>query len=353
MNRKLYDKNGYVDIGYILDQSEKHNTPYIYMVGGRGTGKTYGALRYTYENRIKIMYMRRTQTQHDMIRRPELSPYKSVNRDINKNIEFFPITKYNSAIYNSVIDEKGKPQPEGDLIGMTCALSTISNMRGFDASDLDIVVYDEFIPERHERPMKNEASALFNALETIGRNRELNGMPPLKLLALANANNISNEIFMELGLVGKMDRMIKKKQRILYMEERGIMLVNLKDSPISEAKEAGALYLMTRGTQFYEMSLHNNFSGFVKDAVKSEDLRQYKLIYVVGELAIYKHKSMMHYYVSTHISGTPKERLESTPNQIRKFWFEHREIWVYYVTYKMTFENYTLQILFEKYHKMK
>lgn len=352
MIKKLYDENGYLNIEYILKQSEKHNLSYIFIVGGRGTGKTYGALKYTYEHDIKIMYMRRTQTQHDIIRRPELSPYKSINRDLHKNIEFFPITKYNSAIYNSIIDDKGKLQPTGDLIGMTCALSTVSNMRGFDATNLDIVVYDEFIPERHERPLKEEASALFNALETIGRNRELNGLKPLKLLALANANNISNEIFMELGLVNKVDKMIKSKQEIAYLDSIGVMLIMLQESPVSIEKEQTSLYLLTKGTSFAEMAVHNNFNGFAKDAVKSEDLRQYKLLYVVGELAIYRHKSQLKYYVTGHISGVAKQIYTASINSLRKFKLEHREIWVYYVTYKITFESYTLQVLFEKYHKI-
>ena len=45
------------------------------------------------------------------------------------------------------------------------ALSTVSNLRGFDMSDCTLLIYDEFIPEPHERPLKNEAAALFNAYE--------------------------------------------------------------------------------------------------------------------------------------------------------------------------------------------
>lgn len=352
MNKKLYDKKGYLNFEYILNQSEKHNTPYIFIVGGRGTGKTYGALKYTLEHDIKIMFMRRTQTQHDIIRRPELSPYKTLNNDLGRSIEFFPITKYNSAIYDTVPDDKGKPQPTGELIGMTCALSTISNMRGFDASNIELVIYDEFIPESHERPLKNEAAALFNALETIGRNREINGSKPLKLLALANANNISNDVFMELGLVNKVDKMLKSKQEVAYLDGKGVMLIILQESPISKEKEFTSLYLLTHATNFAEMSIHNNFNGFAKDAVKSENLKEYKLLYIIGELAIYRHKSKLKFYVTSHISGVPKEIYTTSPNSLRKFKMEHRELWVYYVTYKMIFETYTLQVLFEKYHRI-
>jgi hypothetical protein len=48
-------------------------------------------------------------------------------------------------------DAEEMPHP----IGYTCALSTLSNMRGFDASDIQLLICDEFIPEKHERLLKN------------------------------------------------------------------------------------------------------------------------------------------------------------------------------------------------------
>ena len=90
------------------------------------------------------------------------------------------------------------------------ALSTISNVRGFDATDRDVLIYDEFIPERHERPIKDEATAFFNAIETIQRNRELEGKDPLTVLCLANANELANPLFIELKLVKRAMALIRK-----------------------------------------------------------------------------------------------------------------------------------------------
>lgn len=351
-NKKLYTEEGYLNFDYILKMSEKHSTPFIFIVGGRATGKTYGALKYTLENNIKIMFMRRTQSQHDIIRKPELSPYTPINNDMDRHINFFPLTKYNSAIYESDKNDQGKLIPVGEQLGMTCALSTISNMRGFDASWIDLVVFDEFIPERHERPIKNEASALFNALETIGRNRELKRQKPLKLLALANANNISNEIFLSLGLVNQAEKMVNSGQELYFNDDKGIMLIILQDSPISEVKRYTSLYHMTDGTDFSDMALHNNFVGVCRDAVHSEDLRQYNIYLVVGELAIYKHKSQVQYYVTTHISGAPKKVYTTSINDLRSFRFNHRDLWMKYINNRIIFESYTLQVLFEKYNNM-
>ena len=351
-NKKLYHENGYLNYNYILKMSEKHNTPYIMIVGGRATGKTYGALKYVVENDIKIMLMRRTQAQHDIIRKPELSPFTPINNDLDRNIQFFPLTKYNSGIYNAKLDENGKLMPDGDQIGMSCALSTISNMRGFDASWIDLVIFDEFIPERHERPIKNEASALFNALETIGRNRELKGQKPLKLLALANANNISNDIFLSLGIVNQAEKMVSSGQELWFNDRKGIMLVMLQDSPIVHVKRLTSLYNLTDGTEFSDMALHNNFVGLCRDAICSYDLREYVLICIVGEIAVYKHKSDFRYYVTTHISGATKNIFTSSINSLRAFRIKYSDLWIHYCTNRIKFETYTLQVLFEKYMKM-
>ena len=99
---------------------------------------------------------------------------------------------------------------EKTLHGYTSALSTFSNLRGFDGSNIKILLYDEFIPERHERLIKNEADAFFNVYETINRNRELQGGPPLIALCLSNSNSLASPIFTALNLVKTLERMHNK-----------------------------------------------------------------------------------------------------------------------------------------------
>lgn len=350
MNKKLYADKGYLNFEYILQQSEKHNCPYIMIVGGRAVGKTYGILKYMLEHEHRFIFMRRTQTQLDMISRPELMPYTAINNDTGSDISTFKISKYVTGFYHSIVDEDEKLKAVGDPIAIGCALSTISNLRGFDASYYnDFLVFDEFIPERHERLIKDEASAFLNALETVARNRELQGKKPMTVLLLANANNISNPLFIELNLVNTADRMIRKGEEIRYIETKGIMLLMLKDSPISSAKANTSLYKLSQNTEFSDMALHNNFVALERDAVTSKDLKEYRLITLVGELAIYKHKSRVEFYVTTHISGVPTSIYEATTNQLRKFRLEKRDIWVHYCVGRVKFESYTMQVLFEKY----
>lgn len=296
MDKNIYLSSGYFNVEYAL----RFPVPFIFVVGGRGTGKTYGALRYVLENNIKFIYMRRTQAQADIINKPEFSPFKSVTRDTGQIITSVPVTKYNSAFYLAKLEDD-KLIPEGAPIGYTMALSTVSNLRGFDMSDCTLLIYDEFIPEQHERPLKNEAAALFNAYETINRNRELIGSQALKVLCLANSNTLNNPIFSALGVMDKVLTMEKKQQAVTINADRGYAIVMLSQSPVSQQKKNTALYALTQGTEFSHMAIDNSYNvQFTRQAV---NLVEYVPLFVVDSVAVYRHKGGSGLYVTRHISG--------------------------------------------------
>lgn len=333
----LFMKNGYVDVEKILDLG----LPFNFVVGGRATGKTYTSLKHVYEKKKKFMFMRRTQAQADLINKPDFSPFKSLNTDMGISVESRPITKYNAAFYNG---------DDETPIGYTCALSTISNIRGFDASDVKIWIYDEFIPESHERPLKNEGMAFLNAYETMNRNRELKGMPPLQVLALANANDISNPIFLELGIVSKVEKAMRKGQNCYIDRERGIGVFLLTGSPISQAKSNTVLYKLAGGGDFRKMSLDNDFVNRDYSNIANRNLAEYSLIVSVGELGIYRHKSSRKLFVSTHKSGTAVT-FSSSDYDLQRFSITFGWLWNDYMNGNVEFEEIFCEILFTKYLK--
>lgn len=333
----IYLDSGYLDMRKIRDT----NIPFIFIVGGRGVGKTYGALDMVVEDGNQFMLMRRTQTQTDLINKPEFSPFKPLMRDKGYKIETKQVSKYNAGIYMNMEEEGGLP------IGYTCALSTIANMRGFDASDVDILLWDEFIPEKHERALKNEAQAFFNAYETMNRNRELKGERPLQVIALANANDLANPIFIELGLVRVTQKMRKKGQETYINKERGIAIFLLDKSPISEQKSDTAIYRLTSGSDFEKMSIKNDFSGDKIGRVKSQPLQEYKPIVEIGDLCIYEHKSKRTLYASTHRLGSPTHFGTGDAERAR-FIRAFRWIWDEYMENNIEFEEYLCEILLTK-----
>lgn len=330
---RLYQENGYVDIRAILSRG----LPFNFVVGGRGTGKTYTALKTVLEDRTTFMLMRRTQGQTDLINKPEFSPFKSINADMRRDITSRPITKYNAGFYDE----------DGNVIGYTCALSTVANIRGFDASDIMVLIYDEFIPESHERPLKNEGQAFLNCYETLNRNRELKGAPPMQVLALANANDLSNAIFMELGLVTRVEKAMQKGQNFYIDEKRGIGVFVLTGSPISAQKQDTVLYRLSGNSDFSRMAIGNDFANRDYTNIETKPLREYTLLVTIGEISIYKHKSNGRFYVSSHKTGTA-ETFTTSEYDKKRFCTRFGWLWADYLRGSIDFENIYCGLLFTK-----
>ena len=92
---KLYEENGFLNFAEIV----KIKTPFIFIVGARGIGKTYGGIKYAVTNDIKFMLSRRTQKQADIISQPELSPLKSPCDDLGINYTVKSIIPQCSGIF--------------------------------------------------------------------------------------------------------------------------------------------------------------------------------------------------------------------------------------------------------------
>lgn len=341
---KLYDSNGYVNIHEVL----QHEATFIFIYGGRGTGKTYGALKEMIEGKHHFIYMRRLASQTDIVKKESMQPYKTLNDDMGWSIQPFPINKYISAFYESDTNEDGKVIPVGDQHGLLTSLSTFSNLRGVDGSDIDTIILDEFIPELNERPIKGEADALFNAYETINRNRELKGQDPVKLLCIANSNRIDNPLFMELKLVRKAEKIRQEGKEYLYDSKRKMLLIDLYKSEISEAKSDTALYQLTKGTEFYEMAIRNSFINEERGRIETKPIKEYRPVVSIGEITIYKHKSRREYYVTTFRSGSPDSYTTGEKDRER-FRKKYLFLWQCYMRREVVFEEYMSEILFDKY----
>lgn len=335
----IYTPEGYPDI----DAWTTEGIPFIFAVGGRGTGKTYSAIKYAKENAIRFMFLRNSQTQVKRLMKPQYNIFKKYNTNTGEDIQV--IKDEDTGIFVNKKDD--------EEIGYLSALSTFSNFRGPDMSDVDLIIWDEFIPERQERLVKDSATVFFNAYETMARNRELEGQPPMKVLFLANSNRLDNPMFVELGLVREAEKMLKKGTEYKINRERGYMIIFLNESPISKAKEETALYkLVGQRSTFYQMSLANSFNLEDTDMIRSLPLREFNPLVNVGELTIYQHKSNGTYYASGHRIRAKEEYLSSSADLER---FRQRYLWLYrrHLQQLVSFEDYMSLALFNIYLKGK
>lgn len=303
----LYTPDGYLDFDTILDAGFFCTI----IVGARGCGKTYGSLRKCLERGIVPMYLRRTQKQLKLIAKPNFQPYKAINRDTGREI----VPALDGDDMGLFVDEETDQR-----VGYLAALSTFGNIRGFDGSDIDIMILDEFIPEATERMFFDQAEALFNAQETINRNREFTGSEPVRLMLLSNSNTIYGDIISSLMLGGAYARMQSSGIECMADEERSILLIRPRSDVFREKKQETALYKLTAGTRFSEMALDNEFIIQDERLVKARPLNEYKPIASINGIGIWRHKHRSgEYYVTWAISGAVKEYNINTPADVDRY----------------------------------
>lgn len=337
---KLYEEAGWLNWDEIWPACQT----YTFITGGRGIGKTFGALKYAIDHGIKFIFLRRTQKQVKMIRRPELNPFKALENEYGEayRFSFMPLGDDITAVM-----KEEDPEP----IALMLPLTTISSLRGFDASKMDAIIYDEFIPEKHERKIQDEGSAFLNAIETVARNRELKGREPLRVFCLSNSNLLANPLYIELKIVNKVYNMIKKGQEISHLPERNLSIIHITKSPISEAKKNTSLYKLAAGSSFVDMALDNSFTEVDDGQVKTLPLSELRPLVNVGELCIYRHKSKQLYYITTHRSGNPPE-YGSSETELKRFFNDYFFLKVSHFARHIYFQDYTLLTLFEAYIKL-
>ena len=298
---RLFDENGYINIQY-LDRPEY---PFVIVVGARGVGKTYSLLKYCYEQKRKVFYLRRTDSQARVVSTKTFNPYKTLFEDLGVADYDISKTKPKAVVVGGV------------AVANIAGLSTFANLRGFDGGDVDDIFYDEFIPEHKDGVIiRDESEVLWNAYETVNRNRELKGRPPVKLWMFANSNSIESPIFASLGIMQKMLSLSKSVNAVEQIPGKGLLLVSINNSPISERKAETALYRLVDDS-FKKMALRNDYR------YNSENIRSFKLAELepkvrIGEVVIYRHKTLGVYYGTFHVSGAP-EAYGTSDSEIERF----------------------------------
>ena len=329
---KLYTAAGWVNWDYIMSQEES----IISCVGARGTGKTYGCMKWLFEHKKKFLYVRRLKSQLEECRKETGNPFKRLNLDMGLNVVPFPAGGTVAFRYND---------KEGDIAAVGVALSVVANIRGVDYSDYDYILFDEFIASDGERPIKNEFAAFLNFYETVNRNRELAGHQAVKCIMLGNANRISNPYFSGWKCMKRVIRMLQGKQMVWRSEDRSRMIILLINSPISEQKRETVLY-HNANDLFSSMALDNAFRTDETN-IKSEPLREFIHIVSVGEIGIYKHKSERRYYISETVQSKPY--YDDFGISLKMFQADFYMLRVYYMVNKcVSFESFECELLFRE-----
>lgn len=345
VNITLYNENGYLNMSAIRQLP----VPWILVIGGRGTGKTYGAIDDIISSGKPVIWMRRTVNEINMVKIPELSDWGKWARahHVTYDCVKLPGTQV-SYLQRMEINTDGDVQYIGAPWAYLLSLATVSRMRGFSVGEVDIMYYDEFIPQRNVPRLRGEAEAIMAAYESVNRNRELEGRDPLKMICMSNSDDLANPLFVELGVVSVAERMQRDGRELYINKDRGLAIVNLTKSPISELKRDTALYRLTKGSRYAEMALDNKYGADQLIEIINRPLIEYRPIVNIGEITVYKHKSSGRYYVATHKTGSCKTYGSDSRSldQVRHAYSHLRSA---YLAGSIDYESSVAWIIFDRY----
>lgn len=230
---------------------------FYFFIGGRGIGKTYSTIEYLTTLDFFI-YMRYSNDELD----------KSIGTENPEDNEFY---KVDNAYTTKKIKDGFYGIYYNDVLkGYGVSLQTFYKIRGVNYERAQCLYFDEFIPEINaRRTIKDPATAFFNSIESINRNKEFFGKEPIMVICTANSNNIYNEIFVALEIIQDIELTLSGKDKIFTDTEKGLQvaLIESKKEFIEKKKET-ALYRLTKGTSFYKMALENEFAYNDFDYIK-------------------------------------------------------------------------------------
>ena len=356
----------------VFDDLKAYPDAWAYMVvGGRSTGKTYGALKGSYLDKIKFIFAKRTADEVNLMcsgtkmikgtdekEDPDFSPFAPINRDLGCNIKAYQLYPGLGVFYDTYTDENGKDYATGAPIGNIIGLSVATKFKGFDMSDCDFLFFDEFIPRKWERVNRGEGDLLMDLYATVSRDRILRGKPPLKLIALANAVNLSNPLSNTLEITDLMADMQIKGQQTLYIEDRGIFIRMLEGTEdFRKALENDPVYKAMGHTAWGQMAYDNQFAYDDLSNVGKTQLKGYKPVcsFKYKKPTYYVYQNQGKYFIcSSAFNDKNKPHYDlNRENDQKRFYLEFAiDLRSECINDNVKFTNYSMYDLIVNYHKV-
>lgn len=281
-NLITYEDNTYINLWRLVKKSP---FDYFIFIGGRGIGKTFSILRgLLIEDKTKFIYMRNTDEDIRQCMTKDDNPFKDINDNFGTDFIIGGMQK-SPVIINNETDE---------TVGLAKALSVSGKVRGSSFNDIEYIIYDEFISYGLVKSAfeKKKSRFLFNFIETVNRNRENKGGKPVKVIMIANAQTLDDDIIRSLRIGDVFYDMITNDRHYTEIPERNLFIGWLESSKkFVDMKSKQSLYQLTKGTQFYEMAINNMFTMDYFGDIAKIDYRELQPLVGYENVYFYTHKS--------------------------------------------------------------
>lgn len=262
----------YIDLKKFI-QDEYATT---FILGARGVGKTINAFVYMIENfkRDKKLgiYLRRYLTEIET----SAIDFKLIGTLTDTEITREKIN-INGVMYDMIL-------VDGEPCIYMLALSVVGKYKSSAFTDVDIIIYDEFI-DLKDRELKNETTLYLQFAMTVFRD-----FTKYKALFLANNTNIFNNYFLDFEVL--------PKSKVTKFRDKSIKIVTYKTSQeLDEEREKTPLAGLVNLVEGVDnSSLDNKPSGSFEDFIRplnknAKYLYTYKLKKII--FGVYRHGNYM------------------------------------------------------------
>lgn len=270
----------------------RSDMPTQIFIGPRGTGKTFSALRPEINNQYtgdKFIYLRNDQREARIATSEIGNAFKKINTTYGVDV---------SGDFNTQLGMGRFLMNDGeDTIGYAFGLTTFAGARSIDLSDVSHGIFEEFIPEKHVQKRRNRGDAYLNFVETVGRNREVEGEKPFTMYLLANAIQLDDDILLALKVTNDIQDMISHGEKRRTLRDRGIY-IELVDVAVTEKKKSTSLYKIGN-EQFNNDALKADFANARLNLIqKNFNQREYTPMMSYDSICIYKSKRENVYHIA-------------------------------------------------------
>ena len=276
----------YFDVAPFIEAAKALGCWVVVIVGARDRGKTYSTLKYTYERDEQIIFLKRQVGDISLLclnaknverkrikaarakddedidleefdEDDDFSPYADLNEDLGINVQPKMLDKEQgiATFYDRDIDTwKAKKK-----VGIALAVKSIAKYKGFGGlRKCKYLVFDEFIPAPWERGIsKLEGESVVDLYSTISRDREQRGQEALLMICLANANDLSNQMFNTLEITDDVVDMINHGEDIRLIGRKLVVLVDDSKLQVAKDEKKTLIYQDMKDTMWGRVSFNN------------------------------------------------------------------------------------------------
>lgn len=265
-----YTEQGYIDIEAV--NALTASTPFVFIIGARQCGKTYGVTRYALEHGQLPVIVRRTKDERLKYANDQLTPMRAIDRRIAGVAEGDLVTLH----WRDPEQSNGL----GDVAGWVIDLNT-ARKRGFSLPEFGCVIFDECVPEQRAggRQDQQHSETFFQLLITLFANdpRFLTPAEHPKVWILGNSNSIDAWIFRVFGITQTIERMLRTGSTFYRSPQRAASILLVSAPERAELRAQMPLMRIAASSAERDMALQNRFISDTT-GIRGWPLREFKAL---------------------------------------------------------------------------